>query len=32
MIIENQEDVTRKVLEEMHRTPDARTGTSSRRW
>jgi catechol 1,2-dioxygenase len=25
MIIENQEDVTRKVLEEMHRTPDART-------
>ena len=25
MIIEKQEDVTRKVLEEMHRTPDART-------
>jgi catechol 1,2-dioxygenase len=25
MIIETQEDVTRKVLEEMHRTPDART-------
>jgi catechol 1,2-dioxygenase len=25
MIIEKQEHVTRKVLEEMHRTPDART-------
>jgi catechol 1,2-dioxygenase len=25
MIIENQQDVTRAVLEEMHRTPDART-------
>jgi protocatechuate 3,4-dioxygenase beta subunit len=25
MIIDKQEDVTRKVLEEMHRTPDART-------
>jgi protocatechuate 3,4-dioxygenase beta subunit len=25
MIIQKQEDVTRKVLEEMHRTPDART-------
>src|SRR6266478_9798697 len=25
MIIEKQEDVTRAVLEEMHRTPDART-------
>ena len=25
MIIEKQEDVTRKVLEEMHRTPDARS-------
>ncbi|HSA90541.1 MAG TPA: dioxygenase [Burkholderiales bacterium] len=25
MIIEKQEDVTRKVLQEMHRTPDART-------
>jgi hydroxyquinol 1,2-dioxygenase len=25
MIIEHQEDVTRAVLEEMHRTPDART-------
>ena len=25
MIIERQEDVTRAVLAEMHRTPDART-------